>query len=158
MRKSNSGSRNVLNSSLMRAGTMSPPSGDLHNVLPVNRPDAIPDENNITVQGNLEKSQTTAAVEPAFSFRGEGPPSPDGQQPRVKMFHAKRGEMVSNEVIGRRLLNVREAAQYLGLEVDTVYKKSRLREVPCVKVGRALRFDVKALERYIEQHTIETID
>ena len=59
---------------------------------------------------------------------------------------------------GRRLLNVREAAQYLGLEVDTVYKKSRLREVPCVKVGRALRFDVKALERFIEQHTIETID
>jgi len=51
-------------------------------------------------------------------------------------------EMVSNGVIARRLLNVREAAQYLGLEVDTVYKKSRLREVPCVKVGRALRFDV----------------
>ena len=66
--------------------------------------------------------------------------------------------MVLNEVIGRRLLNVREAAQYLGLEVDTVYKKARLREVPCVKVGRALRFDVKALERFIEQHTIETID
>ncbi len=64
----------------------------------------------------------------------------------------------NNGVIGRRLLNVREAAQYLGLEVDTVYKKSRLREVPCVKVGRALRFDVRALERYIEQHSIETID
>jgi hypothetical protein len=46
----------------------------------------------------------------------------------------------------------------LGLELDTGYKKSRLREVPCVKVGRALRFDVKALERYIEQNTIETID
>ena len=68
------------------------------------------------------------------------------------------GEMVSNGIIGRRLLNVREAAQYLDLEVDTVYRKSRLREVPCVKVGRALKFDVKALDRYIEQHTIETID
>jgi excisionase family DNA binding protein len=64
----------------------------------------------------------------------------------------------NNGAIARRLLNVREAAQYLGLEVDTVYKKSRLREVPSVKVGRALRFDVKALERYIEQHSIETID
>lgn len=64
----------------------------------------------------------------------------------------------NNGGIARRLLNVREAAQYLGLEVDTVYKKSRLREVPSVKVGRALRFDVKALERYIEQHSIETID
>jgi excisionase family DNA binding protein len=66
--------------------------------------------------------------------------------------------MVSNGVIARRLLNVREAAQFLGLEVDTVYKKSRMREVPCVKVGRALRFDVRALEQFIEQHTIKTID
>ena len=74
------------------------------------------------------------------------------------MVSKKLAAMVLNEGIGRRLLNVREAAQYLGLEVDTVYKKARLREVPCVKVGRALRFDVKALERFIEQHTIETID
>jgi excisionase family DNA binding protein len=77
---------------------------------------------------------------------------------KANMSSKQAVEMVLNGVIGRRLLNVREAAQYLGLEVDTVYKKSRLREVPCVKVGRALRFDVKALDRYIEQHTIETID
>lgn len=77
---------------------------------------------------------------------------------KTHMLRKESIEMVSNGVIGRRLLNVREAAQYLGLEVDTVYKKSRLREVPCVKVGRALRFDVRALERYIEQHTIEIID
>ena len=64
----------------------------------------------------------------------------------------------NNGGIARRLLNVREAAQYLGIEVDTVYKKSRLRELPCVKVGRALRFDVKALEKYIEQHSVQTID
>jgi len=67
-------------------------------------------------------------------------------------------EVRLNETIGRRLLNVREAAQYLGLEVNTVYRKSRLRELPCVKVGRALRFDVVALERYVEQHTIATMD
>ena len=74
------------------------------------------------------------------------------------MLHKEPATVVLNELIGRRLLNVREAAQYLGIEVDTLYKKARLREVPCVKVGRALRFDVKALERFIEQHTIETID
>ena len=78
--------------------------------------------------------------------------------PRRKMVHKEPAEMVLDIAIGRRLMNVREAAQYLGLEVDTIYKKARLREVPCVKVGRALRFDVKALERFIEQHTIETID
>jgi excisionase family DNA binding protein len=67
-------------------------------------------------------------------------------------------QLRSNENVGKRLLNVREAARYLGLEVSTVYKKARLRELPSVKVGRALRFDLEALKRFVEQHTIETID
>ena len=71
---------------------------------------------------------------------------------------AVQSQMRLNDSVGKRLLNVREAAKYLGLEVDTVYKKSRLRELPSVKVGRALRFDVKALERFVEKHTIKTID
>jgi len=58
--------------------------------------------------------------------------------------------MVSNREVGKRLLKVEEAARFLGLEVDTVYKKARLRELPSVKVGRALRFDVEALQRFIE--------
>ena len=66
--------------------------------------------------------------------------------------------LVCNEVVGKRLLNARETAQYLGLQVDTIYRKSRLREIPSVKVGRALRFDVLALQRYVERNTIETID
>ena len=68
-----------------------------------------------------------------------------------------QSQMRSNEIVGKRLLNVQEAAEYLGLQIDTVYKKSRLRELPSVKVGRALRFDVVALRRFIEEHTIETI-
>ena len=70
----------------------------------------------------------------------------------------KKTTLLSNSGVGKRLLNVEEAARYLGLEVDTIYKKSRLRELPSVKVGRALRFDVKALDRFVEQHSIETID
>jgi len=65
---------------------------------------------------------------------------------------------MSNSESGRRLLKVGEAARFLGLRVDTVYKKARMREVPSVKVGRALRFDIKALERFVEQHTFRTID
>lgn len=53
--------------------------------------------------------------------------------------------MRSNERVSKRLLTVQEAAQYLGLQEDTMYKKARLRELPSVKVGRALRFDVVAL-------------
>ena len=71
---------------------------------------------------------------------------------------ANGSRTMSNSEIGRRLLKVEEAARFLGLTVDTVYKKARLREVPSVKVGRALRFDIKALERFVEQHTFRTID
>jgi excisionase family DNA binding protein len=71
---------------------------------------------------------------------------------------ASSTKVSSNKDIGKRLLNAREAAEYLGIAVDTVYRMARLRELPSVKVGRALRFDVVAVERYVEQHTIETID
>jgi hypothetical protein len=70
LRRSNGGSQIVLNSSLMRSVTMSPPSDDLHNVLLANRPDAIPDENNITVQSILEKSQTKGARESKLATPG----------------------------------------------------------------------------------------
>jgi hypothetical protein len=46
----------------MKAATMSPPSDRLHNVFLANRLDAIPDENNITVQDVLEKMLTTASI------------------------------------------------------------------------------------------------
>ncbi len=64
----------------------------------------------------------------------------------------------SNRAVGKRLLTTRETAEYLGLAEETVYKKARLRELPSVKVGRSLRFDLQALERYVEQHTIKTLD
>ena len=64
----------------------------------------------------------------------------------------------SNGEVGKRLLTPEEAAAYLGLKVDTIYKQARLRELPSVKVGRALRFDVVALDRYIEQHTIKNLE
>jgi hypothetical protein len=40
---------------------MSPPSDDLHNVFLADRSEDIPDKNNITVQGILEKTQSEAA-------------------------------------------------------------------------------------------------
>src|ERR1039458_327553 len=70
LRKSNGGSRIVPNSSLMRAAMMFPPTDKLHNVLLANRPDAISDKNDITVQGILEKSQTTGASEPTSDTDG----------------------------------------------------------------------------------------
>jgi len=70
----------------------------------------------------------------------------------------KIGALLSNGSIGRRLLNVGEAAQYLGVSVDTLHKWVQFRQIPHVKAGSALRFDLVALNRYIDEHTIGTID
>jgi hypothetical protein len=58
----------------------------------------------------------------------------------------------------KRLLNVQETADCLGLEIDTVHKKARFREIPSVEAGRALQFDLRALGRFVDQHTVQTID
>jgi excisionase family DNA binding protein len=77
---------------------------------------------------------------------------------RRKREVARPPQLGSNGKVGKRLLTPEEAAEYLGLRVSTIYKKSRLRELPSVKVGGALRFDVVALDRYVEQHTIEPLE
>lgn len=51
----------------------------------------------------------------------------------------------------KRLLSVKEAAAYLGRKsVSSIYHLVARREIPCVKHGRNLRFDVKELDRWIE--------
>jgi excisionase family DNA binding protein len=52
-----------------------------------------------------------------------------------------------NEV---RLLNVRDAARYLGATPATLYAKIWRREIPFVKFGRSVRFDLRDLDALIE--------
>ena len=70
LRNSNGGSSDVLNSSLMRAAMMFPPTDKLHNILLANRTDVIPGENSITVQGISGKSQTEGSRVAKFSGLG----------------------------------------------------------------------------------------
>ena len=60
----------VLNTSLTRSVRMPPSSDDPHNVFLADRSEDIPDKNNITVQGILEKSQTKGARESKFATPG----------------------------------------------------------------------------------------
>ena len=71
---------------------------------------------------------------------------------------ASSNDKRDNERIGRRLLKVEDAAEYLGLSVDTLHKWVQGRAIPHVRAGRALRFDLVALNRYIDEHAIRTID
>ena len=57
------------------------------------------------------------------------------------------GRPNQNEV---RLLNIRDAARYLGTTPATLYTKIWRRQIPFVKFGRSVRFDVKDLDQLIE--------
>jgi len=54
-----------------------------------------------------------------------------------------------------RLLTVQEAAQLLAVSVSTLYGWAWQRRIPFVKVGRALRFDLADLERFIQANRFQ---
>ena len=54
----------------------------------------------------------------------------------------------------RRLVGIKEVASYVGLSVHTVYAMVSQRRIPYVKVGRLTKFDVRALDAWIKQHTV----
>jgi excisionase family DNA binding protein len=51
----------------------------------------------------------------------------------------------------RRLLDVEEAAVMLNLKPGTLYNWVYQRKVPFVKVGRAIKFDLKDMEALIKK-------
>jgi excisionase family DNA binding protein len=53
------------------------------------------------------------------------------------------------------LLNVSEAARLLAVSPSTLYGWVWQRRIPFVKVGRAVRFDMADLERFVSQNRIE---
>ncbi len=53
-------------------------------------------------------------------------------------------------MVGRRYLDVKAAAVYLGMSEGAVYAAAERRQLPFRKVGRNLRFDVMKLDAYIE--------
>ena len=53
-----------------------------------------------------------------------------------------------------RLLTVRQAAAFLGTTASTIYSKIWRREIPFIKLGRAVRLDLRDLEMLIERSRV----
>ena len=49
-----------------------------------------------------------------------------------------------------RLLSPLEVAKYLGLSRSFVYQLAETGDLPCVKIGRSIRFRPRAIEQFIE--------
>jgi len=68
-----------------------------------------------------------------------------------------RQEQPATDSVQPRLLKVEEASRYLGgLHPDTVYEMGRLGEIPVVKLKRAVLFDVRELDRWIDKKLAES--
>lgn len=50
----------------------------------------------------------------------------------------------------RRWITPKECAEYLSLNVQTVYQKFYRHEIPGARIGRTVRIDLKALEAMLE--------
>ena len=56
----------------------------------------------------------------------------------------------------KRLFNIKEAAEYLGISRGSLYKKYWEGQFNfVVKIGRSLRFDKSKMDRFIEENTKE---
>jgi excisionase family DNA binding protein len=57
-----------------------------------------------------------------------------------------------------RLMTIKQAAEYLGTTPATLYTKIWRREIPFIKLGRSVRFDVRDLDELIADSKVEPRD
>jgi excisionase family DNA binding protein len=50
------------------------------------------------------------------------------------------------------LITVQEAAKFLAVSTSTLYGWVYLRRIPFVKVGRALRFELAELQKFVQSN------
>lgn len=85
-----------------------------------------------------------------------GPLSISGEQRQNSVSQKTRHRGIQGGALGgeRRLMDIKEASHYIGLQVDTVYRMVSHRRIPFVKVGRRTLFDVRLLDNWLAEHTV----
>jgi excisionase family DNA binding protein len=57
-----------------------------------------------------------------------------------------------------RLLDIIQAAEFLGIPIWTIRGMVRQRKIPIVRLNRRILFDKAKLETWIQEHSLEPID
>ena len=55
----------------------------------------------------------------------------------------------------KRYLTVKELSEYLGIPRHTIYCWISMRKIPFVKMGRLVRFDIEAIQKWVQQRKVE---
>lgn len=53
----------------------------------------------------------------------------------------------------KKLLNAKEVAEILGVEISTIYDWVYRKKIEHIKIGKLLRFNPETLQNYINNHT-----
>ena len=56
----------------------------------------------------------------------------------------------------KRLINVGEAAGYLGVKVSTLRAWVWKRKIPFVRIGRLVKFEISCLEDFVDRNRVES--
>ncbi len=74
---------------------------------------------------------------------------PDRQERPIKMKYANSNGVAPP--VGIRLLRAEEVALMLGCSHWYVYALAQRKELPSIHIGRAVRFEYKTVEEFIDQ-------
>ncbi|MBI2885426.1 MAG: helix-turn-helix domain-containing protein [Candidatus Omnitrophica bacterium] len=56
-----------------------------------------------------------------------------------------------------KILTVSQAAHYLHVVPDTIYRKARRGEIPAVKMGKIWRFPKEALDQWLNETALNAV-
>jgi excisionase family DNA binding protein len=56
------------------------------------------------------------------------------------------------------ILNIKEAAEFLKLKISTLYEKTSRKQIPHLKKGNKLYFNLSELQNWIKQGKVKTRD
>jgi len=62
--------------------------------------------------------------------------------------------MTKTAVLTRRLLSIGEASEYMGISKRTLYRMIRGHQIPFLKIGRLVKFDLEQIEKWIAKQSI----
>ena len=58
----------------------------------------------------------------------------------------------------RRLITIKEASEYLGISVNTLYSWVSQKKIDYVKMGRLTKFDIRVLDKLIENNSVDAVN
>lgn len=58
----------------------------------------------------------------------------------------------------KKLLDIKELAEYSGISVSTIYDWVNQRRIPYVKISNLVRFDLEEINKWIEEKRVKPLD